>query len=59
MEYAIKRPQVVAKYTNDFVYERLAPGVLDELRNRNPMLPSGYRRHKHTQWFNPELDTLG
>lgn len=55
MEYAINRPQVVAKYTNDFVYERLAPGVLEELRSRNPMLPSGYRRYKHTQWFNEEF----
>ena len=55
IQYAIDRPQVVAKYTNDFVYARLAPGVLDELRSRNPILPSGYRRHKHTQWFNPDF----
>lgn len=55
MEYAINRPQVVAEYTNDFVSERLAPGVLEELRSRNPMLPSGYRRYKHTQWFNVDF----
>lgn len=51
---AINRPSVIGKYTNDFVYERLAPGVLDELRRKNPVLPSGTRKHKHHQWFTPE-----
>ena len=51
---AIKRPAVIGKYTNDFVYERLAPGVLDELRQKNPVLPRGTRKHKHHQWFTPE-----
>ena len=51
---AVKRPSVIGKYTNDFVYERLAPGVLEELKRVNPKLPSGVRRHKHHQWFTPE-----
>lgn len=51
----VKRPSVVGKYTNDLVYERLAPGLLAELRRKNPMLPQGSRRHKHFQWFTPEL----
>ena len=51
---AVKRPSVIGKYTNDFVYDRLAPGVLDELKCVNPKLPSGTRRHKHHQWFTPE-----
>ena len=53
--YAIKRPSVIGKYTNDIVYERLAPGVMDELRKQNPMLPAGYRANKHHQWFTPEF----
>ena len=48
------RPSVVGHYTNDFVYERIAPGVLDELRSRNPVLPQGWRRNRHHQWFTPE-----
>jgi len=52
---SIKRPSVVGHMTNDIVYERLAPGVLDELRERNPTLPEGYRRTKHHQWLTPEL----
>lgn len=51
---AIRRPSVIGKYTNDFVYERLAPGVLDELKRVNPKLSSGSRRHRHHQWFTPE-----
>ena len=51
---AIKRPAVIGKYTNDFVYDRLAPGVLEELKRVNPKLPSGARRHKHHQWFTTE-----
>lgn len=41
-------PRVMAHYTNNFVYERIAPGVLDELRKKNPTVPSTKRRkHKH------------
>ena len=52
---AIKRPSVVGHYTNDFVYDRIAPGVLAELRERNPTLPKGWRKNRHHQWFTPEF----
>lgn len=48
-------PRVLGRYTNDLVYERLAPGVLDELRRRTPMLPNGQRPNKFFQWFTPDL----
>ncbi|MCY3715550.1 MAG: P63C domain-containing protein [Chloroflexi bacterium] len=59
-EYAINRPAVVDHYTNDLIYERLAPGVLEELRARNPVITNGNRKHKHHQWLtrdhgHPEL----
>jgi hypothetical protein len=50
-----KRPGVVGKYTNNFVYDRLAPGVLDELKKKNPKLPSGGRKHKHFQWLTEDV----
>ncbi|MEY1556893.1 P63C domain-containing protein [Yoonia sp. R2331] len=50
-----KRPGVVGKYTNDLVYERLAPGVLNELRSKNPRQPSGGRKHKHFQWLTKDV----
>ena len=49
-----KRTPLIGRYTNDIVYERLAPEVLTELRRLNPVLPSGHRRSKHHQWFTPE-----
>ena len=48
------RPQIVAAYTKDFVYERLAPGILDELETRNPNT-EGRRRNKHHQWLSDEV----
>ncbi|MDX5932451.1 P63C domain-containing protein [Acidiphilium acidophilum] len=49
-----KRPSVIAAWTDDFVYDRLAPGLTEELRNKNPIVETGRRTHKHHQWFNPE-----
>ena len=47
---------MLALYTNDFVYERIAPGVLVELKTLNPKVPpKGSRKHKHHQWFTPEF----
>ena len=53
--YAVKRPSVIGRYTNDIVYDRLAHGVLDELKARTPRLPSGNLKHKLFQWFTPDL----
>lgn len=49
-----KRPSVIAAWTDDFVYDRLAPGLTEELRNKNPIVDTGRRSHKHFQWLNPE-----
>jgi hypothetical protein len=40
----VKRPQYFGVITNDVVYKRLAPGVLEELKRVTPRLDSG--RHK-------------
>ncbi len=45
---------MVAHWTDDFVYDRLAPGLTEELRHKNPVVETGRRTHKHHQWFNPE-----
>jgi hypothetical protein len=50
-----KRPGVIAAWTDDFVYDRIAPGLTEELRTKNPILESGRRSIKHHQWFNPDL----
>lgn len=52
--WSTKRPSVVANWTDDFVYDRLAPQLTEELRKKNPVSESGRRKDKHHQWFNPE-----
>jgi P63C domain-containing protein len=41
----VKRPQYIGHLTNDLVYARLAPGVLDELRRNTPRDDKGRLKH--------------
>jgi hypothetical protein len=50
-----KRPGVIAHWTNDIIYERLASGVLEELKKRNPPNERGHRPHKHHQWLTEDV----
>lgn len=52
------RYSVVAHYTNDLIYERLAPGLREELERRNPMQENGSRKSKHHQWFDDDGEKL-
>lgn len=51
----VNRPSVVGKYTNDLIYQRLAPGIMDELKKRNPRDEKGHREGKHHQLLTPDL----
>ena len=45
---SVKRPGYIGHLTNDLVYARLAPGVLDELRRRTPRDDKGrLKQHLH------------
>jgi hypothetical protein len=49
-------PRVVGKLINKLIFEQLPPGVLEDLRRKNPpAYPSGYRRHKHHQWLTQDI----
>lgn len=50
----VNPPQIVAHYTKDIVYHRLAPGLLDELERKNP-IEGGRRKGKHTQWLTHDV----
>lgn len=58
------KPSYVGHWTNDIVYDRLAPGVKDELKTKNPrQAKTGSRKHKHHQFLtkdfgHPELREL-
>ena len=48
-------PQYFGHLTNDLVYDRLAPGVLVELRRLNPRVSTGRRKQKHFQWLSENV----
>ena len=52
---SVKRPILVGKLTNDIVYERLLPGVREELEHRNPKDDRGRRSHRHHQWLTDDV----
>lgn len=45
------RYSVVGHYTNDLVFERLAPGLLEELKKKTPKDDKGNRPNKLHQWL--------
>lgn len=51
---AVNPPGVVAHYTKDIVYARLAPGILSELELRNPKVGKN-RRAKHHQFLTDDI----
>jgi hypothetical protein len=46
---SVKRPQYFGTLTNEIVYRRLAPGVLDELKNVAERDESGQPKHRYHQ----------
>lgn len=50
-----RRPGAAGTYTNDIVYERLAPGILAELEARNPKDSRGNRKGKHHQLLTDDV----
>jgi hypothetical protein len=48
-------PSYIGHLTNDIVYDRLAPGLLEELQSRNPKTPRGHRKNKHHQWLTDDI----
>lgn len=50
-----KRNQQVGHWINKYIYAHLPPGVLDELRRRNPRKENGYRANKHFQVLTADI----
>ena len=51
----VNRPQVVGHYTKDLVYERLTPGILEQLESSNPKNTRGQRGARHHQWLTEDV----
>lgn len=50
----VNPPSVVGHYTKDIIYSRLAPGLIEELEERNPSDEKGNRENRHHQWLTDE-----
>ncbi len=50
-----RRPRYFGALTNDLVYERIAPGMLAKLREKNPADENGQRDAKYHQWLTRDL----
>ena len=53
--FSVKRPILVGKLTKQIVYQKLPPGVLDELVKRNPVEPNGKRKYHHHRFLTSEI----
>jgi len=52
---SVKRPQYIGHWTNNIVYSRLNPGVLKKLKEKNPAVSPGQRKHRHHQFLTEDL----
>lgn len=48
-------PQYVGKIINKHIYDRLPPGVLEELKKINPVQEKGFRKHRHHQFLTEDF----
>jgi hypothetical protein len=52
---SVKRPSCIGTYTQDIVYNRLAPGILEELEKKNPKNEKGTRKATHHQFLTNDV----
>jgi len=49
----VRGPRYVGKLINKYIYDRLPPGVLEEIRKKNPAV-NGRRKTQHHRWLTEE-----
>lgn len=54
-ESAQKKPGIIGTWTNQYVYDKIAVGLLEELKIRNPKNEKGYREFKNFQFITDEV----
>ena len=52
---SVKRPKFVGKLTNQLIYQKLPPRILEELQKTNPTIKPGYRQHRHHQFLTEDI----
>ena len=48
-------PQYLGKFINKYIYDKMPPGVLEELKKKNPMNENGNRQHRHHQFLTQDI----
>lgn len=51
----VQRPPYFGHLTNNVIYERLAPAVLEDLKSKTPKDDKGRRKHRFHQKLTPEI----
>lgn len=49
------RYSIVANYTTNLIYDRLGPGITEELISKTPMTEKGHRPNRLHQWLSDEI----
>jgi hypothetical protein len=52
---SVKRPSCIGNYTNNIVYDRLAPKIKEELEKLNPKDNKGRRKSRHHQYLTDDI----
>ncbi len=52
---SVKRPQVLGTWTNTYIYKRLPPGVLEELKKQTPKDSKGRRKHQYHRLLTEDI----
>lgn len=53
--FSMKHPKYLGKFTNEYVYEHLPDGVLEELKQKNPKNENGNRSKRHHQYLTGDI----
>lgn len=48
-------PRYAGKLVKQLIYEKLPPGVMNELERKNPPTQKGTRKYKHHQWLTDDI----
>lgn len=52
---SMKHPKYLGRFTNEYVYEHLPEGVLQELKQKNPKNDKGHRVKRHHQFLTGDI----
>jgi hypothetical protein len=52
---SVKRPSYLGKFTNQYIYDLMPSGIIEELKKRNPLNQKGHRQKRHHQLLTEDV----